>query len=183
MDYEQFYDLESYLLKTVKENFRERKFLCAFDFFCIVIWKANRAKSKIARRLLERGYESLDAAVEALTSGLAKQDSAEEKLRYLFEEWEFRIPMASAILTILYTEEFTVYDKRVCDALDDFHDLEDVISFDRLWPRYQDYLRAVEQAAPDRFTLREKDHYLWGKSFYEQLSRDIENEFKITKSV
>jgi hypothetical protein len=172
-DYGQFYDLESYLLKVVKERFRELGSLSTFDFFCIVIWKANRAKSTIARGLLKRGYENLDAAVEALTSGLAKQGSAEEKLRYLFETWSFRLPMASAILTVLYPEEFTVYDERVCDMLDDFRDLKNKTSFNRLWPMYQSFLRAVEKAAPVGLTLREKDRYLWGKSFSERLHKDI----------
>lgn len=50
MDYRAFYHLESYLFNTVRIRFLENGFLDAFDFFCIVIWKANRSKSKIARK-------------------------------------------------------------------------------------------------------------------------------------
>lgn len=182
LSYGQYYDLESYLFKTVRDRFREQGFLDAFDFFCIVIWKANRSKSKIARSLMKKGFDRLDTAVEALTSGLAKQNSDEGRFRLLFDEWGLRVPMASAILTVLYPENFTVYDVRVCDIIGDFHNLQYLASFDSVWLRYQDYMRAVMRAAPDGFTLREKDRYLWGKSFYEQLRRDIKNTFRPSRS-
>lgn len=70
MDFRQFYyfNLESYLFHTVGPRFAKEKQLSAFDFFCIVAWKANRAKSKIAKKLLSKppgGYDSIEAAVHA----------------------------------------------------------------------------------------------------------------------
>lgn len=183
MDYRQYYDLESYLLDTVQPRFMQQKYLSTADFFCIVIWKANRAKSKIAKKLLDQGYQDLDTAVQALTSGLAKQESAKDRLRYLCKDWEFGLPMASAILAILYPDDFTVYDVRVCDTLGGFHKLGNRVNFENLWRDYQKFERTVEESTPgDLKTLREKDRYLWGKSFYEQLMSDIEEEFK-NKSV
>jgi hypothetical protein len=35
----------------------------------------------------------------------------------LMRDWGLRLPMASAILTVLFPEEFTVYDQRVCGSL------------------------------------------------------------------
>ena len=52
MDYRTVYHLECYLECTVKARFHQNKELDAFDFFCIVIWKANRAKSKVTKRIL-----------------------------------------------------------------------------------------------------------------------------------
>ena len=43
----QYYDLEAYLFNVVAVRYTKNKTLTAFDFFCIVIWKANRAKSKV----------------------------------------------------------------------------------------------------------------------------------------
>ena len=40
MDYRTFYHLECHLELTVKARFHEDGELGAFDFFCIVIWKA-----------------------------------------------------------------------------------------------------------------------------------------------
>ncbi|MGB2841059.1 MAG: hypothetical protein WBC40_01055 [Halobacteriota archaeon] len=167
------------MLDIVGPKFRDEGHLLAADFFCIVIWKANRVKSKIATKMLKHGYENLDAAAKALTSGLAQQTSAKDRLRYLFEEWKFGLPMASAILTILYPDEFTLYDVRVCDMLDGFHNLKNRVNFENLWHDYQTFKRAVEKSAPIDLSLRDKDRYLWGKSFYEQLMDDIEKGFKV----
>jgi hypothetical protein len=60
LDYVAIYDQETYLFETVHSRFHEQGFLSAFDFFCIIIWKANRAKSKIAKRLLAKGHDSLE---------------------------------------------------------------------------------------------------------------------------
>ena len=109
-NYLQLYDLETYLFDTVRPRFHQQGFLSAFDFFCIVIWKANRAKRTIAKRLLRYGYSNLEDAVGALTRGLAKAGTPEDRLRYLWDTWGFRLPMASAILAVLFPEDFTVYD-------------------------------------------------------------------------
>ena len=70
-----YYDLEKYLFETVSSRFAEEHSLGAFDFFCIVIWKANRAKTRIARRLIAAGpYEDLDTAAKALTGAIANAE-------------------------------------------------------------------------------------------------------------
>ena len=46
--YLEYYNLNDYLFGTVNKRFHENGSIGSFDFFCIVIWKANRAKSKIA---------------------------------------------------------------------------------------------------------------------------------------
>lgn len=177
MDYRQYYDLESYLLDTVRPRFAQQGYLSAFDFFCIVIWKANRAKSKLAKRLLARGYNKLDDAVYALTSGLAQQPTAKDRLYYLWKTWGFYLPMASAILTILYPDEFTIYDWRVCEMLNGYEYLSTTSKFEKLWLGYEQYIKSVQALTPNGMSLRDGDRYLWGQSFYEQLVKDIEKGF------
>lgn len=177
-DFRRYYDLETYLFKEVSLRFAERGSLNAFDFFCIVIWKANRAKSKIAHRLLQKKvYASLDASVGALTSQIAAASSPKERLRVLIDGWGFRLPMASAILTVLYPDDFTVYDTRVCNILHDFYTIQDKTDFEALWAGYQAYLAAVMSAAP-KLALRDKDRWLWGQSFAKQLEADIAGGFQ-----
>jgi hypothetical protein len=165
--------LEAYLFGEVTERFQNDGTLSAFDFFCIVIWKANRSKSKVAARLRAKGHPSLAVAVDALLKGIRSAPDNRGRLSILIETWGFRLPMASAILTVLFPAEFTVYDVRVCDVLGDFKDAQHKAQFDVLWARYSAYIEAVRAAAPAQLTLREKDRYLWGKSFAEQLERDI----------
>ena len=177
-NYLEIYDLENYLLETVRQRFHAQGYLSAFDFFCIVIWKANRAKSKIAQRLARRSDSgSLEDAVRELTSGIYRQPGAKDRLRYLFEEWSIWLPMGSAILTVLYPDEFTVYDYRVCGTLGDFHKLNNLSRFEDVWKGYLRYRDAVIQATPEGLSLRDRDRYLWGKSFSEQLTADISSCF------
>ena len=85
--------------------------------------------------------------------------------------------MASAILTVLYPNDFTVYDIRVCDMLSDFHSLANKIQFESIWAGYERYVTAVREKAPAELSLRDKDRWLWGKSFVKQLTEDIASMF------
>jgi hypothetical protein len=176
LDYTKYYDLERYLFDEVSKKFQQDKQLSAFDFFCIVIWKANRSKSKVAHRLLAQGHKDLHAAVKAVSHAVAGQSDRKARLKVLIEEWGFRLPMASAILAVLYPDDFTVYDVRVCGVLGDFDDAQ-YKKFDALWTRYEEYIDRIRKQVPGKATLREKDRYLWGESFESQLRRDIQDCF------
>ena len=180
--FEKYYNLETYLFKEVSINFQKRGYLKVDEFFSIVIWKANRAKSKIARKKEFKKYSSLEEGVKALTQSLFITQNRKEKACLLMNNWNFQIPIASAILSILYPDEFSVYDYRVCDMLkkelktDKYHKMKN-LTFEKLWLIYEDYLKQVKRIS-DKNTFREADKYLWGKSFYYQLQIDLENNFK-----
>jgi len=182
LDFRVFYEIEPYLFDSVSRRFAEEHVINAIDFFCIVIWKANRSKSKVARRLMASGrYSTLDEAVRALTSAIATATMPKDRLCILIKDWGFRLPMASAIATVLYPSDFTVYDVRVCDMLRDFHGLTHIINYDHLWDGYAKYLAAVQIAAPRDLSLRDKDRWLWGKSFHDELLHDIAEGFAHAK--
>ena len=173
IDYRKLYDLENYLFDEVARRFSELGYLNAFDFFCIVIWKANRSKSKVAKRLLSQGYPNLESAVVALTKSLANAADDKARMKALIVDWGFRLPMASAILTVLYPISFTVYDSRVCEVLGGFLNLQYNTNFDSLWNNYESFVAAVKKAGPSEYSLRDKDKWLWGNSFCNQLQKDL----------
>ena len=175
-DFRQYYYRESYLFDTVRPRFLKQGYLDAFDFFCIVIWKAERAKSRIARKLTNVNQD-LDTAVKVVTLGLSQQATNKERLRCLWNGG-FDLPMASAILTVLYPDDFTVYDQRVCGQLGGYHQLKNSRDFETLWEEYQKFKSDVQKVTPAELSLRDKDRYLWGKSFCEQLTNDIRLGFK-----
>ena len=180
-----FYDLERYLFGDVHERFHRDGVLSSFDFFAIVIWKANRAKSSVARRLLDHdphGRGDLEPAVADLTRNLYSTSTDEERLRLLIDDWGFRLPMATAILAVLWPENFSVYDTRVCDELGGFHKLGDRTKVAAIWQGYRDYLAAVNEDAPSGLSLRDKDRYLWARSVAEQLRRDVDNSFGVGRA-
>ena len=178
--YQSFYDLNEYLFKELNKKFKEHGSLDACDFFCIVIWKANRAKSTMARMLL-RKFNSLEIASRSITSYLSNENLSDyDRFKYLLG-MGFRLPMLSAILTVLYPERFLVYDYRICSNQEmvDFKKLSNGIKDTQsYWHQYQNYIASVIENTPSWMTLRQKDQYLWGKSFALQLKEDIECNFE-----
>lgn len=179
VDYLKYFDREHYLFEEVHSRFHTEHSFGAFDFFSIVIWKANRAKSRIARKLLkdERpGKRNLESRCRALTRSLYHASDRKERLRLLIEDWEFALPMASAILAVCWPEDFPVYDYRIREQIAGFP-ASSPSNFENLWQYYEQYRTAVSKLGPRRLTLRDKDKYLYGKSNAMQLERDIRLSF------
>jgi hypothetical protein len=174
-DYLRYYNLDAYVFEDVSRRFHSEGKLDAFDLFSIIIWKANRSKSKLAKRLAQKAG-TLEAATTQFTIALFKAESAEARLLLAMKDWGFYLPMASSILSVLWPEEFTVFDVRVCDELGDFHALRN-IKPERVWPEYCRYREAVARAGPGSLLLRDKDRFLWGRSAARQLVRDIARGF------
>jgi hypothetical protein len=174
IDYLKYYDLEKYLFSEVGPQFQKSGKLNHTDLFLVFIWKANRAKTRMREKLKAKTSTRRfqDAATEIAT-GLSNAASSKDRLAYLMSTWGMRLPMASAVLSVLYPDDFTVYDVRVCEILD--RTCRDYSSFsEECWQEYLSYKRAVEESAPKELSLRDKDRYLWAKSFYEASKADAE---------
>lgn len=78
LDFRALYDIEKYLFDTVHKRFINQGHISAPDFFLIVIWKSNRSKSKIAKRLLKMGYPSLEVAVNSITAEVNKLNDSKK---------------------------------------------------------------------------------------------------------
>jgi hypothetical protein len=177
LDYKKYYNLENYLRQTVHETFHKNGCIDASDFFCIIIWKANRAKSKIANKLY-KVEPNLELCCKQLTQRLFQSKSHKDRLKLLVNNYKFRLPMSSAILSIFYPDDFSVYDVRVCETLPQFSNLVYTTNFENLWVGYSNYIKAVKDFHPIELSLVDKDHLMWGKSFYDQLKKNISSNFK-----
>jgi hypothetical protein len=143
-----------------------------------VIWKANRAKTRIANKLSKKSND-LNLICKEITEKIYKSSSNKERLRTLMEEYKFRLPTKSAILAVLYPNDFSVYDFRVCESLEEYKYLKnDISDFEKLWTGYCNYLREVKQYNPGKTNFVDADRNLWGKSFYYELKNNIKTGFK-----
>lgn len=175
MDYLEFYDLEEYLLSKVRRCFHVNESLSAFDFFLIVRWKSNRARPMIAEGLREERCTNLDDAVRDLTHEIHRARDHGTRCGILIRCRGIGLPMATAILTVLYPEDFTVYDRRACNALGGFWNIGNRTTPARIWEGYKGFREAVRERTPGKLSLRDKDRWLWTKDWVEKLKREIEN--------
>jgi hypothetical protein len=167
-EYLKFYDLENYLLGEVRGRFRRSQELRPLDLFLILHWKAPRAKTKQRDRLKDKAG-SFEQATKCIAGALNCACNAEERMKVLILDWKFELPTATAILTILYPEEFTVYDVRVRNQLGlaAIATTRSQARWKDFWQKYCAFKEAVIRNTPEALTLRDKDRYLWGKSLYE----------------
>lgn len=160
--YKQYYFLENYLFDTVTKNFERNRHLTEEEFFAIVIWKSNRAKTKV-----RDGIKESQKTVQMITSEISQAKTPEEKLKLLTDIDGIGLPMASAILTVCYPKDFTVVDYRARSSLKEF-DVEIKGDPSTDCTAYFDYLnKCMKLAQKFNFSLRDFDRILWAKDFCE----------------
>lgn len=170
--------LEDFLFGTVGPHFRETGAISPEDFWLILIWKANRAKGQARWRIEQATGLSWSDAVPKIAKNISDAENDEARLRSLMTgNWKFRLPTASAILSVLYPDQFSVYDVRACETLEaeglGDHHLLDWPYTVKTWPGYQRFLAAVRAAGPAQATLRQNDYYLWGRSLLRSVRSEL----------
>jgi hypothetical protein len=159
------HDLEGYLFGEVSQRFRDNRTLSAYDFFVIVTWKSNRAKTRIRDGLVAAGQ-----SVPSLMREVAEAPTAQSRVESLLRVWGIGLPMASAVLAVCYPEEFTILDYRAWTTLQG-------ASLEGLPKRYPiratEYIQYCELcrrlAAQVGLSLRDLDRALWARSYEQDL--------------
>ena len=130
----------------------------------MLIWKAERAKNYHKKRLAKLAG-SFANAVNQLASGIHQSADHKGRLKYLMDKWWFQLPTATAILSLLYPDDFTVFDWRVCDELGiDYEPWHSRGFSDGLWEYYLLFKKSLERETPANLSLRDKDRFLIGRS-------------------
>jgi len=125
MDFRKFYNKESYLFEGINQFFKKNGYLRGFQFYLILIWKANRAKKKALKILNKTSSKNFDKGVYELTNEIYQEELDFRKVKILLDGG-FRISTASVILNVLYPERFTVFAYRDLqrDELKSFQNLD-----------------------------------------------------------
>jgi len=161
-EYLKYYWLEKYLEDEVKPFFDRKHYITAEQFFAIIIWKRNASKTKI-----REGIEKSHKTIFEITSEIYRAESLEGKMKILIAIDGISYSFASAILTILYPELFTISDYRVSRSLKEQFNINapETISTKT---EYFAYLNACKKLSEkNRLSLRDCDRALWGRDFYE----------------
>lgn len=118
-----YYSPETRMFPAIARSFADTGNFDPMALYVILDWKSARARTKHRSRLARIGG-SFNAAANEIAAELHAAAGPEQRLGLLLTKWGFRLPTATAILTVLYPDIFTIYDIRVCNALHAFHGLD-----------------------------------------------------------
>jgi hypothetical protein len=167
-----YYNPETLLFPALAQSFADTGTLDPASLYLILDWKAPRARTRHRSRLA-RIAGSFNAATNDIAADLRVATGPEQQLGLLLTKWGFRLPTASAILAVLYPDTFTIYDTRVCNTLQAFHQLGGIKWSPKAWEEYQRFVVAVRAAAPQGLSLRDCDRWLWGRDKREAMLTEL----------
>lgn len=172
------YSLETYLFEKVSTQFSESGTMSSYDFFAIVIWKSNRAKTKI-----KNGLSAIGKTVDELMRAVGTTPEQVTKVDLLLATPGIGLAMASAILTVCYPQEFTVLDYRAWETLK----LLDIPDLPTRTPgtasEYVGYCRACKVFAQHiGVSLRDLDRVLWAKNWEDDLL-ELTHEVQVSSRI
>jgi hypothetical protein len=176
-----YYSPETTIFPVIAQHFADTGHLDPIAFYLILDWKSPRARTRHLLRLA-RISGSFKTAVDGIAADLTAAVGPQQQLEALLTTWGFRLPTATAILTVLYPGVFTVYDIRVCNTLGKFHQLGNGAWEAASWPEYERFIDAVRETAPPGLSLRDCDRWLWGKDKQKTLHDELENLMVVADS-
>ncbi len=160
------YDIEVQLFKTGK-LIRERGFLTKKEFLSICLWKSRRPKP-----LYIQNDETF--VIEQSRKAFSEQDEI-TKIGYLTALKGVEIPTASAILTVVFPENYGIIDVRCIETLNNLKQID----FERItiqnWLKYVSLLRNL--SAELNLSCREIEKALFAYNRI-QLDEQYKNLYK-----
>jgi hypothetical protein len=81
-DYVKIYWLEPYLFGEVAQRFRNTGSIDPADFYMIIIWKSNRAKTRTRKRLFKRAG-TFAKAIKRISDCLRTRAGAQQRVELL----------------------------------------------------------------------------------------------------
>lgn len=176
--YLKYYFLEDYLFKEVSEKFKLNKYLTAEEFFGIVIWKSNRAKTQVLKGIKKE--KNKGKTVEDIMREVYEAIDDKTRLKVIDDIYGVGIPLASAILSVCYPSRFTISDYRVDNTLEKMKKIDDRIKqiieeidedtniTPKSYRKYFKYVNICQKVAEENsLSLRDLDRCLWAYDFYE----------------
>ncbi|MFG1373363.1 thiamine phosphate synthase [Xanthobacter oligotrophicus] len=174
-DYRDYYDIEHRLFPKIHDAFHVGQDIDPVDFYAILVWKANRAKTYHRDRIEDILHvPSIYEAVPEIISQLRSAKSDKDRLFSLMNVYKFLLPTATSVLSVFYPNEFAIYDRRVCREVGLFYDLAEKKDLNEdLWSSYQSFKMKVAAAVPGAASLRDADRVLWGRSALKDHMADL----------
>lgn len=152
------YDTENYLFDVVGKNIRKKGYLTFDEFYAIAMWKSPRQKQK---------YLLNKRLVTPKTKAAFNLKDEKSRMLKLCELEGVAIPTASAILSVVFPEDYAIMDIRCLNALRDMG--YDISTYPRIntWLLYIEIMKSIA-GKYDKITPRDIDKALFAKHRIEQ---------------
>jgi len=142
------YDVEKYLFEVVGPRTKKVGYMTFDDFYKICIWKSVRQKQR---------YIKNKTKIKAITKEAFSKQDEKEKIKILCDKLEgVGIPTASAILTVVFPEQYAMIDVRCISIIREKLKIEinKYISVNT-WLEYLKVMRKISKK--NKITPRELD--------------------------
>ncbi|MBI2140295.1 hypothetical protein HYU14_05195 [Candidatus Woesearchaeota archaeon] len=152
LKYSKLYDIENLLFEEIGPIARKRGYLKYDEFIKICMWKTPRPK-----RLYQRNGPK---KVEMQTKLAFSNPNEVGKIRCLTELWGVYIPVASAILTVVFPEKYGIIDTKSINSLKELGICTDIGKNSRKdWLKYLNVIRKI--AKRNELNVRIVDQFLF----------------------
>ncbi|MDD4804852.1 MAG: hypothetical protein PHN69_06840 [Candidatus Pacebacteria bacterium] len=164
--YKKYYFLEDYLFQEITNNFNKNHYLTDEEFFSIIIWKSNRAKGWIVKGIKKELKEG--RTIKDITEKIYEINDNKNRIIYLDKIYGIGIPIASAILTVCYPNDFTISDYRAQNSVRKIgYKGKDITLSIRGYFEYLDFCKKLSKE--NNLSLRDLDRCLFAKDFKRDL--------------
>ena len=165
--YMELYDTEGYLFKVIGPNVVGRGYFLFDEFYKICMWKSSRQK--------QRYIKNKNIIEEESKKAIAEKDE-KKKMEILCQLDGVSIPMASALLTIVYPKRYAVIDIRCLETLRKMDYKIGRYPSPSVWLKYLDTMRKLAQE--NSITPRELDMVLFAIHRETLEAQDYRNLYK-----
>ena len=156
------YNWEKEIFPKISKNFRKKGELTKEEFLRILLFKAERGKTKFKENLLSKAKE-VSCGLKKIGE-LKEEKEIKQEIKKLCKIKGIGVPIASALLAACYPAKFTIIDRRVCEEV--FHKRPSTISVKTYLCYNRECCKRAERA---NLTLRELDRCYWGRNYYSKL--------------
>jgi hypothetical protein len=172
VNYIEFYDDENLLFEKVGPEFLRGVDPSVMHFETLLGWKSERPGDAHWMRLMKICDGTMEDAVAAICTDIRSAADDKARLEVLIRKWLFYLPTAATILTVLYPEVFTMYDKRTRNQTGT-KDWSQHTFTPALWEHYCEFKDKIVALVPPGLSLRDADRYVMGKDTYEAREKKL----------
>jgi len=178
-----YYEPENRVFPRIAQKVANHDQLDACDVLLILKWKLGRIRDDNTNTVSPENLHVINDAVHLVGQ---EEDQEIQALNELRQVPGIDLAVASAILSVCYSDKFTIIDRRVLETLDLMPSTQDAAQWQEMnnadryntsvWDAetyWQEFLPRVREYAGDQ-TLRESDQALWGLSVARRVQQILE---------